>query len=127
MNLRFHIALAVGCVLGGAVGLSSQATPPTAQQKPPAPAQQQPAPPTEANPFPTDTTNDPVVPPTGEPAASPAPGASGAGAGTTSLLRQDTDPAHSPDDPAPDVSGETGFSSSLTGASDVNIPDEERP
>lgn len=127
MNLRFHIALAVGCTLCGAVGLSAQAAP--QQQKPPAQPQQQPAqkPSTESNPFPEDTTSVPVVPTSSEPAPAPAPVATGAGAaGTTSLLRQDSDPVHSPDDPTPDTSGETGFSSSLTGTNDINIPDEER-
>jgi hypothetical protein len=123
MNLRFHIALAVGCGLGCAVGLLP------AQQKPSTPPQQQPAqkPSGESNPFPEDTTNVPVVPTNGEPAPAPAPVANGAGAGTTSLLRQDIDPARSPDDPAPDLSGDTGFSSSLAGTGDINIPDEVKP
>jgi hypothetical protein len=127
MNLKSHIVLAVGCVLSYAVGLNAHAAP-APQQKPAAP-QQQPAqkPPAESNPFPEDTSSVPVVPTTSEPAPTPAPVANGASAGTTSLLRQDTDPAHSPDDPVPDMSGETGFSSSLAGTSDINIPDEEKP
>ncbi len=128
MKLNLHIALAVGCGLVAAVGLFAQSTPP--QQKPPANAQQ-PAqkPPAESNPFPEDTNNVPVVPTSGEPAAAPPPAAANEeGAGTTSLLKEDTDPVHSPDDPPPDVSGsDSGFSSSLTGANDVNIPDEPRP
>jgi hypothetical protein len=116
------------------VGLSAQSTPP--QQKPPANAQpsstqpQQPAqkPPAEANPFPEDTNNVPVVPTSGEPAPAPPPAAaSEESAGTTSLLKDDTDPVHSPDDPPPGASdSDSGFSSSLTGANDVNIPDEPK-
>ena len=129
MNLRIHIALAVGCALCGAVGLNSQSPAPAPQQKPPASGQQQPAqkPPAESNPFPEDTSKVPVVPTTNEPEAAPALPTEGASAGTTTLLRQDSDPVHSPDDPVPDMSGETGFSSSLAGTNDVNIPDEERP
>ena len=129
MKLNFNIALAVGCVLGAAVGCSALAITPPQQQKPDTSRQQPPAqkPPSEANPFPGDTSNIPVVPTNGEPAAAPAPVASGEGTGTTSLLRQDTDPAHSPDDPVPDTSAETGFSSSLAGTNDVNIPDEATP
>ena len=49
-------------------------------------------------------------------------------AGTTSLLKDDTDPVHSPDDPPPGASdADSGFSSSLNGSSDVNIPDEAKP
>jgi hypothetical protein len=135
MKLNSHIALAVGCGLVAAAGLFGQSTPP--QQKPPANPQppastQQPAqkPPADANPFPEDTNSVPVVPTSGEPAAAPAPppAANEEGAGTTSLLKGDTDPVHSPDDSPPDVSGsDSGFSSSLTGANDVNIPDEPRP
>lgn len=125
MKLRIHIALAVGCGLYGAVGLLAQSSPPSPQQK--APAQQQPAqkPPAQSNPFPEDTTSVPVVPTTSEPAAAPAAPPAGESAGTTSLLKDDTDPVHSPDDPVGD-SGSDGFSSSLTGAGDVNIPDEDR-
>jgi len=134
MKLNSHIALAVGCGLIATVGLFAQSTPP--QQKPPANAQpsstqpQQPAqkPPAEANPFPEDTNNVPVVPTSGEPAPAPAPAAaSEESAGTTSLLKDDTDPVHSPDDPPPGASdSDSGFSSSLTGANDVNIPDEPK-
>jgi tetratricopeptide (TPR) repeat protein len=128
MKLRFHIALVFGCSWFAAVGLAQSAL---AQNPPASTPQQQPAQkPPESNPFPEDTTNVPVVPTSGEPAAAPtepAAGASGAGAGTTSLLRNDTDPARSPDDPAPDTGSDSGFSSSLTGANDVNIPDELKP
>jgi hypothetical protein len=125
MKLNSHIALAVGCGLVAAVGLLGQSTPP--QQKPPANTQQQ-KPPAEANPFPTDTNNVPVVPTSGEPAPAPPAAGNEENAGTTSLLKDDTDPVHSPDDPPPDVSGsDSGFSSSLTGANDINIPDEPRP
>ncbi len=52
----------------------------------------------------------------------------GESAGTTTLLHDDSDPVHSPDDPPPGASdSDSGFSSSLTGANDVNIPDETRP
>ena len=127
MKQRIHIALAVGCILVATVGLSAQAAP--SPQKPP--IQQQPAqkPPAEANPFPEDTTNVPVVPTTAEPAHFPSasPAATERSAGTTSLLKSDTDPVHSPDDPAADESSSEGFSSSLSGTGDVNIPDEVRP
>ena len=127
MGAKIHIALAVGCGLVIAVGLHAQASPPAAQQKP-AP-QQQPAqkPPTQANPFPEDTSNVPVVPTNGEPAPAPPAASNGEGAGTTSLLKNDTDPVHSPDDPTPGSSADSGFSSSLAGTNDVNIPDEPRP
>lgn len=124
MRIRFHIALAVGCGLYAAVGLSAQPTAPAQQQKP---AQQQPKAPAEANPFPEDTNNVPVIPTSGEPAPTPPPATNGTGAGTTSLLRQDRDPVHSPDDPVPDNSEETGFSSSLAGTNDINIRDEVKP
>lgn len=127
MRLKFHIALVVGCGLCAAAGLRAQST----QQKPPASTpQQQPAQkPAESNPFPEDTTNVPVVPTT--PGSAPAPAAAppeSENGGNTSLLKQDTDPVHSPDDPQPDSSGaDSGFSSSLSGANDINIPDEVKP
>jgi tetratricopeptide (TPR) repeat protein len=126
MKQRIYIALAVASALAATIGLSAQSTP-AQQQKPP--AQQQPAQktPAEANPFPEDTTTVPVVPTTAQPAAVPAAPPAGEGTATTRLLRNDTDPVHSPDDPAPDESDSTGFSSSLAGTGDVNIPDEERP
>jgi hypothetical protein len=135
MKLKFHITIAVGCGLVATVGLFAQSQPP--QQKPPASAQppastqpQQPAqkPPADANPFPEDTNNVPVVPTSGEPAPAPPPAAGNdESAGTTSLLKDDTDPVHSPDDPPPGASdSDSGFSSSLTGANDVNIPDEPK-
>lgn len=125
MKLNSHIALAVGCGLVATAGLFAQSTPP--QQRPPASTQQQPAqkPPADSNPFPEDTNSVPVVPTSGEPAPAPPAAANEESAGTTSLLKDDTDPAHSPDDPPPGVSGsDSGFSSSLNGANDVNIPDE---
>ena len=67
-----------------------------------------------------------MVPTSGEPAAEPSPAPSGESTGTTSLLKNDTDQVHSPDDPPPDTSAESGFSSSLAGANDINIPDEEK-
>ncbi|MGA8740381.1 MAG: tetratricopeptide repeat protein [Terracidiphilus sp.] len=132
MKLRFYLVLGFGCGLIGAVGLQGQAAPP-AQQKPPASTQpQQPAQkPTEANPFPEDTNNVPVVPTSGEPAPAAPPAATssnGESTVTTSLLKDDSDPVHSPDDSALDASGsDSGFSSSLTGSNDVNIPDEAKP
>jgi tetratricopeptide (TPR) repeat protein len=126
MKLKFHIALAVGYSLIAAVGLFAQSTP--SPQKPPA-TTQQPAqkPPTEANPFPGDTNNIPVVPINGEPAPAPPVANDESGAETTSLLKSDTDPVHSPDDPPPDTSAsDSGFSSSLSG-DNVRIPDEPPP
>lgn len=127
MNFRAYIARTVGCGMISAVGLFAQAAPPSQQQKPPA---QQPAQkPAESNPFPEDTTKVPVVPTTDQPAAPPpASAAENSGAESTSLLKNDNDPVHSPDDPVAgaDTSAD-GFSSSLTGSGDVNIPDEERP
>ncbi len=114
-----------------ATALYAQSKPPKQQPMPPAnPTQQQPAqkPAGDSNPFPVDTNNVPVVPMSEEPAIpQPVPG-TGESAGTTSLLHDDTDPVHSPDDPPPGASDSgDGFSSSLTGANDVNIPDEPRP
>lgn len=120
------MALGFGCGLMAATVLHAQSSPPP--QKPSS-SQQQPAQkPGESNPFPDDTNTVPVVPLT-EGAAPATPAAeSGESAGATSLLRNDTDPAHSPDDPPPGSSdSNNGFSSSLTGAGDVNIPDETRP
>lgn len=128
MGSKIHIAFLVGCGLAVAVGLSAQSNPPAQQQKP-APGQQQPAPkPNDANPFPEDTSNVPRIPTGNEPAPPPPPAADNEGeaATTTTLLKNDTDPAHSPDDPPPDASSD-GFSSSLSGSNDVNIPDEEKP
>jgi len=123
MNLRTNIALVVGCGLMFAAGLSGQANTPSQQQKPPV---QKPA---ESNPFPEDTSKVPVVPTTAQPAAAPPANASeSSGAETTTLMKNDSDPVHSPDDPVDNGSpGADGFSSSLTGSGDVNIPDEERP
>jgi hypothetical protein len=140
MKLNSHIALAVGCGLMAAVGLFAQSTPsqqskPIANTQQPASAQQpalpqQPAqkPPAGANPFPEDTNSVPVVPTSGEPASAPAAAAANEeSAGTTTLLKDDTDPVHSPDDALPSASdSDSGFSSSLTGANDVNIPDEPK-
>ncbi|HEY2466602.1 MAG TPA: tetratricopeptide repeat protein [Terracidiphilus sp.] len=128
MSSKIHIALAIGCGLAASVGLLAQ-QPAQPEQKPaqtqqPAPTQK---PPTAANPFPEDTTSVPVVPTSGEPAAAPPSAPSGESAGSTSLLKNDSDPVHSPDDPAPDSSADSGFSSSLTGANDVNIPDDVKP
>src|SRR5712671_4886208 len=106
MKLKSHIALAVGCGLVAAVSLHSQSTPPAQQPKPPA-STQQPAntqkPPTESNPFPEDTNNVPVVPTNGEPGAPPPPPpvANEGSAMSTSLMKSDSDPVHSPDDPLP--------------------------
>jgi hypothetical protein len=126
MKLRTNIALAIGCGLISSVGLRAQSAPPSQQQTPPA---QQPAQkPAESNPFPEDTSKVPVVPTTAQPAAAPASAPEESGAETTSLLKGDSDPVHSPDDPVDtSSSGADGFSSSLAGSGDVNIPDEDRP
>ncbi len=135
MMFTFHKALGVGCVLLGTVGLKAQSTP-SQPQKPPTTTQQpattqQPGqkPPTDANPFPEDTNNVPVVPTSAEPASvpTPPPGSNEESVGTTSILKDDSDPVRSPDDPPPGASdSDSGFSSSLTGAGDVNIPDEAK-
>jgi hypothetical protein len=132
MKLKCHIALAVGIGLVTVVGVHSQSTPP-AQQPPPPASKQQPAntqkPPSDANPFPEDTNNVPVVPTNGGPAAAPAPPpvANEESPVTTSLLKSDSDPVHSPDDPDPESAGaNSGFSSSLSGSADINIPDEPK-
>jgi hypothetical protein len=127
MKLTTYIALAFGCGLISTVGLLAQAAPPNQQQQPPTsqPAQKHPA----SNPFPEDTTSVPVVPTTEEPAAPPpASAAENSGAESTTLLKNDNDPVHSPDDPvgSADTSAD-GFSSSLAGSGDINIPDEDRP
>jgi len=127
MKLRNYIALTVGYGLLSAVGLLGQAAPPAQLQKPPA---QQPAQkPGDSNPFPDDTANVPVVPTTAEPAAAPpaANATENSGAETTTLLKNDNDPVHSPDDPVGGDTSADGFSSSLAGSGDVNIPDEDRP
>jgi tetratricopeptide (TPR) repeat protein len=126
MKLRTYIALTVGCGLISAIGLLAQSAPPPQQQNPPA---QQPAQkPAGSNPFPEDTTNIPVVPTTNQPAAPPPASATeNTGAQTTTLLKNDNDPVHSPDDPIEGDTGADGFSSSLAGSGDVNIPDEDRP
>ncbi len=81
-----------------------------------------------ANPFPEDTNSVPVVPTSGEPAPAPPRATNSESTVTTSLLKDDSDPVHSPDDPPPDASGsDSGFSSSLSGSNDVNIPDEAKP
>jgi hypothetical protein len=129
MKLKFHIVLGLGCGLIAAAGVHGQSTPP-AQQKPPPSTQQQPGqkPPENANPFPEDTNNVPVVPTSGEPAPAPPAAPNIETAVSTGLLKDDIDPVHSPDDPAPDASGsDSGFSSSLSGSNDVNIPDEAKP
>lgn len=127
MGSKIYITIALGCALAVSAGLYAQSQQP-AQTQPPKPSQQ-PAqkPPTDANPFPEDTNNVPVVPTNGQPAATPAPAPDSGGAGATSLLKNDNDPVHSPDDPTPDSSADSGFSSSLAGSSDINIPDEVRP
>jgi tetratricopeptide (TPR) repeat protein len=135
MNQRVQIGFALVCfsllyaLLAVAQDSPSQSS---KQAKPPASAQQAPAqkPGSSANPFPEDTSNIPVVPTNGEPAAVPLPpAASNADSLTTSLLREDTDPIKSPDDPmsgSADSGG--GFSSSSQGGDEVNIPAEpERP
>jgi hypothetical protein len=125
MSSKIYITLAVGCGLAVAVGLHAQQPAPTQQ---PARTQQPAAKPASAaNPFPEDTSSVPVVPISREPAAAPASAPTGGeGSGSTSLLKNDSDPAHSPDDPVPDSSADSGFSSSLTGSNDINIPDEPK-
>jgi tetratricopeptide (TPR) repeat protein len=125
MRSKIYIALAVGCGLTMTVGARAQSKP-APVQKPPAQQQPPQKPPADANPFPEDTTSVPVVPTTAEPAPVPATPPASEGAATTGLLKNDTDPVHSPDDPATDGSNAEGFSSSLAGTGDVNIPDEER-
>ena len=70
-----------------------------------------------------------MVPVEGEAApAAPAPSGEDSSGTTTTLLKDDNDPVHSPDDPPPGASAsDSGFSSSLSGAGDVNIPDETKP
>jgi hypothetical protein len=129
MKLKSHIALAVGCGVVAAVSLHPQSAPPAQQPKPPASTQPAQKPPAESNPFPEDTNNVPVVPTNGEPATAPAPPpvTDEGSAVTTSLLKSDSDPVHSPDDPDPESAGaNSGFSSSLSGSPDINIPDEPK-
>jgi tetratricopeptide (TPR) repeat protein len=128
MRISIHMGLALGCALAVRAGLDAQA-PPAQQQNPPAQTQPAQKPPTESNPFPEDTTNIPVVPTNGSrnAAPTPPPAPPSEGAETTTLLKNDADPVHSPDDPATDQSSSDGFSSSLAGTGEVNIPDEERP
>jgi tetratricopeptide (TPR) repeat protein len=123
MKYTTYIALTFGCGLIAAVGLLAQSAPPAQQQRPPA---QQPAP-SQSNPFPDDTTNVPVVPTRPQPASVPANVPEAGSAETTTLLKNDADPVHSPDDPVSGDSSSDGFSSSLAGSGDINIPDEDRP
>src|SRR3954462_15848078 len=98
MKLRTYFALKVGCGLISAAGLLAQSSPPPQQQKPP--AQQPVQKPAGSNPFPDDTTNVPVVPTSDQPAAPPPASApENSSPQTTSLLKNDNDPVHSPDDP----------------------------
>jgi hypothetical protein len=130
MIFRFNIALGIACGLIAAVGLHAQSTSPAQQPKPPASTQPAQKPPAESNPFPEDTKSVPVVPTDGEavPATVTPPVSDEGRAATTSLLKNDTDPARSPDDPAPgSAESDSGFSSSLSGSSDINIPDEVKP
>jgi tetratricopeptide (TPR) repeat protein len=128
MNLRCYMALGLGCGLMAATALCAQSAPPPAQKPNPPASPSQQKPPATSNPFPEDTNTVPVVPINGEPAAQPPAADNGESAGTTSLLKDDSDPVHSPDDPPPGASdSDSGFSSSLTGAGDVNIPDEAKP
>lgn len=133
MKRTIQIKFALGCCLASIPVVSAQWAPAQspAQAKPPANGQQTPAqkPGSDANPFPEDTTNVPVVPTTAQPAAVPAAPSGNGGSGTTSLLRDDTDPIKSPDDPVAGSSdSDSGFSSSLQGADDVKIPSEpEKP
>ena len=128
MSSKIHIALVVGCSFAPSVSLHARPQQPAQTQQPAQRQQQKPAQkPTEANPFPADTANVPVVPTNGQPAAPPPTAPTGESPTTTTLLKNDSDPARSPDDPTPDSSAESGFSSSLAGTNDVNIPDEERP
>ena len=126
MKLRAYIALTIGCGLISAVGLLGQSAPPPQQKPPTQPPAQKPA---DSNPFPEDTSNVPVVPTTAQPAAPPPARASESSRGgeNTSLLKSDNDPVHSPDDPVDTDTSAEGFSSSLAGNGDVNIPDEDRP
>jgi len=122
MKLRTHIAFTVVCGLILAASMLAQSAPPQQPQKPPA---QKPA---DSNPFPDDTSNIPVVPTTAQPAPPPPASApENTGAETTTLLRNDNDPVHSPDDAVQTDTSADGFSSSLAGSGDVNIPDEDRP
>ena len=126
MKPRTYIALTVGCSLISVVGLLAQSTSAPQQPKPPArqPAQK----PANSNPFPEDTSNIPVVPTTAQPAAPPPASApENTNSETTSLLKGDSDPARSPDDPVETDTSADGFSSSLAGSGDVNIFDEDRP
>jgi hypothetical protein len=123
MKCTTHIALTLGCGLITGVGLLAQSAPPAQQPRPPA---QQPAP-SQSNPFPEDTSNVPVVPTRPRPAPAPAIAPEAEGAERTSLLNNDTDPVHSPDDAVTGDSSADGFSSSLAGSGDINIPDEDRP
>jgi tetratricopeptide (TPR) repeat protein len=131
MKRRIQIRFVLGCCLAvvPVVSTPSARAQSPAQANPPTDAQQAPAqkPGSNANPFPEDTSNIPVVPTTAQPASvPPAPSETGnSNIGTTSLLREDTDPIKSPDDPVAGSSdSDSGFSSSLQGADDVKIPPE---
>ena len=133
MKHGIYVTAALACGLGMGGMMHALQNPPAPQQ----PAQQQlgqpqktPAQkPAESNPFPDDTTSVPVVPVNGAPAgAAPAIEPNDATApANTSQLQGDSDPVRSPDDPPPGAaSSDSGFSSSLNGTDDVNIPDEDK-
>jgi tetratricopeptide (TPR) repeat protein len=127
MKHGIHIGLILACCFAVSPALRAQASQPRQNPKsstmPSTTGAQKPA--TESNPFPEDTSNVPVVPTTGSPAIPPPP-LSGSNTETTTLLRQDTDPIKSPDDPAPETSSSSeGFSSSLTGVDELKPPPDE--
>jgi tetratricopeptide (TPR) repeat protein len=133
MKRRIQIELGLACCLAVAPVIRAQSAPAQAQTQTKPPADNQKAPAQKsggaANPFPEDTSNIPVVPTTLEPATTPAPIPDASKTSeTTSLLREDTDPIKSPDDPAASSESESGFSSSSQGGDEVNIPAEpEKP
>ena len=141
MRRGFHIGLVLlglvsACCFAATTLLYAQSAPGQqvpglSQSNPPANAQQSPSqkPSSEANPFPEDTSNVPVVPTSGSPAPLPPSPVNATNTETTLLLREDTDPVRSPDDPAPGSSPSSeGFSSSLTGVDELKPPpDAEKP
>jgi hypothetical protein len=141
MNRVFQIGLILAGCLSTVPMLRAQSTPappqpkstqnkPTGDPQPPGQDMQKPSTPSSnSNPFPEDTSAVPVVPTTATPAAPPPPD-NHVDSGLTSLLGDDTDPIHSPDDPTPGSpsASDSGSSSSLQGTEDLRIPpDVEKP
>lgn len=130
MPFKFAFALAA-CLAAAPLlaqtssGQSSTSQSPTSQDKP-APAAPKPSAAdsqAKGNPFPGSTTSVPILP-SGSTANIP-PGTYGPEDAGGDLPPSDQDPVRSPDNSAPDAGQQQGFSSSLTGISDLLPPPDD--